>query len=115
MRVASGLALMLSCQAGPLVAAPTPAPVTVAVAVPAKVYGACEVTLAHWYVKRFPVEAGQVTLPFRYDAGTGTVSILNSKGIEMAVEGLICGPDATLQSRGDRLDFRALARSGAAP
>ncbi|MEI4487891.1 hypothetical protein V8J36_16990 [Frigidibacter sp. MR17.14] len=91
-------------------AGPVAAPVTIAQ--PAGV--ACEVTLAHWYVLRFAAEDGQVALPLRFDAATQTVSILNTRGVEMAVEGLLCGPEPRLHAEGRRLDFRALAMRAAA-
>ncbi|MTE01557.1 hypothetical protein GIY56_14815 [Paracoccus sp. YIM 132242] len=66
----------------------------------------CRLTLAHWYVIDMdPVPPGRtVSLPFRHDAATGTVSWLNSEGVDMAVEGLSCGPAGA----GTGIDFRKL-------
>lgn len=98
-----GVAIALAFAAGPAFPAPVPAPVEVRGAV-------CEVTLAHWFVLRYvPDEHGRLTLPFRLDPASGTVSILNAQGIEMAVEGLICGREAYLYASGERIKFRDLA------
>lgn len=87
---------------------------------------ACTVTLAHWYVIRpTPVPPGaDLVLPLRYEPVSGTVSWLNDSGVEMAVEGVICGeapgPEDGPEGgpnhgpdHGTRLDFRALAAAGA--
>lgn len=104
--IRAALALML--MAGTALAAPVPAPVSIE-GPPGTV---CEVTLAHWYVLRFPPSpSGGLSVPFRFDPASETVSILSKEGVEMAVEGLICGPEADLQTSGQRLDFRGVARA----
>lgn len=103
--IRAALALMVMTSAAS--AAPVPAPVSVD-GPPGTV---CEVTLAHWYVLRVaPAPEGGLTVPLRFEPASETVSILSKQGVEMAVEGLICGPEADLQSSGQRLDFRGLAR-----
>ncbi|MDP3339274.1 hypothetical protein [Frigidibacter sp.] len=103
--IRAALALML--MGGAASAAPVPAPVSIE-GPPGTV---CEVTLAHWYVLRVPPSpGGGLSVPFRFDAISETVSILSKEGVEMAVEGLLCGPEADLQTSGQRLDFRGLAR-----
>lgn len=95
----------LPMPAGPYEAVP------LRVALPAA--GACEVTLAHWYVQRFrPGAAASVVIPFRLHRASGTVSLLGPRGDEMAVEGLVCGEEARLQTHGARPGFRALAMAG---
>ncbi|AMY70484.1 hypothetical protein [Frigidibacter mobilis] len=100
-------ALVTMLMTGAAGATPVPAPVSI----DGPPGTTCEVTLAHWYVLRFPPSSdGTLSVPLRFDPGGETVSILSRQGIEMAVEGLLCGPEADLHSSGQRLDFRRLAR-----
>lgn len=103
--IRAALALMVMTQS----AGAAPAPASVQVGGPPGTI--CEVTLAHWYVLRFhPSVEGEIVLPFRLDQASETVSVLSEQGIEMAVEGLLCGPETDLQTSGQRLDFRRLAK-----
>ncbi|MCA0921284.1 hypothetical protein [Pseudooceanicola nanhaiensis] len=112
------LAFCLALVAAPAVAAEgkaggyRPAPLSITNGTDAPM--ACRAVLAHWYLNEYgPAAPGAaVNIPLRYDSASGTVSILNSVGDEMAVERLVCGAAGAVWDSAGDVAYKALAGAG---